>query len=437
MTRSIWRWLCFGLLIRLLMMPFSFHGHDLFFIYYYPFKFISSGAWDPYGWIQQAHPGYNNPYYPPVLFILISGYLALIKPLLPHLGELFATFEAWNFTWEGNTIHYASLFLDHQLFRTLFIFKLPILIFDIATGWLLLKHIFSDQKQAETAFKIWMLNPFVLHSGFALGQIDIFYTFLFVLCITLIQNHRYFLTLFMLTLATLMKIFPLIVLPFVSLLMARKCTDNVKFAGFVILIFGGFIAPFYFSSGPAVLEALFFGSSGDVSLRSLLFFGVYGGALLFFFLMRRGGIPRFARDDRNEARDDKNEDRDDQTDLIVLTLTLPLIIFLGLHTVTLRYFICLTPFLIYLSIRFKYFWIYALIFCVTLFELRAAGNSQQWGLFAALHPTFFSALPIQDSYLNQWFDVTRLHQWSYRIFVLSSLVMTGHILWLLRGKRST
>ncbi len=417
MTRSVWRWFCMGLMIRLLIMPFSFHGHDLFFIYYFPFQWISVGAWDPYGWLQLMHPESHNTYYPPALFLFISGYLSLVKPLLPHLAAFFSAFEAWNFKWEGNTIHYASLLWDHQLFRTLFLFKLPILIFDFSTGWLLLKKIFSDQKKGSLAFKIWMLNPFLLHSGFALGQVDIIYTFLFVSSIYLIQHQRYYVTLLLLTLATLTKTFPAIVLPFVSLLMAQRFSDNFKFSGFVIALIACFLAPFYVSSGNAVIEAVFFGANGGSSLRSLLFFGVYGIALLSFFFRQRQEIPQ-----------------DDKMDIIILTFTLPLLIFFGLHTLTLRFFVCLTPFLIYLSIRYKYFWIYSAIFCVTLFETKTGGNSQQWGLFAALHPTFFSALPIYDSYLNQWFNVKLLHQVTYRTFVLSSMIMVGHILWLLREK---
>lgn len=408
MKRQILRWTLIGLLLRFLIMPFSFHGHDIFFIYYSPFKFIEEGAWNPYLFLKENYPQVYNPYFPPAVFLIVSGFLLLFKPLLPQLNNLFSVFEYWNFAWEGNTIHYADILMNHQLFRTLFIFKIPYLIFDFGIGWFLFQILKSDERKGLLAYKLWMLNPFVLHSVYALGQVDIITTFFVMAAIYCIYLKRRYLAMVFISFGILAKIFPIILAPVAVLLLGDNLKDKFKLSFVVIFSIVIILMPFYLSAPDALIEALLF-SPGDIQLFRQTFFIIGYVAILCLLLLSM----------RTKSVD---------FDFIIFSFILVLLLFYSLYTVTIRYFILITPLLVYIALKNKKFWIYLVIFIITLFELRTAGNSQQWGLFAALHPEFFSSLPILDSYLNLLINVKYVHQVMYRLFFISSLLMVMHIL---------
>lgn len=408
MKRDILQWSIFGLFIRLLIMPFSFHGHDIFFIYYPPYKFVEEGIWNPYVYLKSTFPDIYNPYYPPAVFLIFSFFIFLLRPLLPELPALFSSFELWNFTWEGNTVHFADILSNHQLFRALFAFKLPLLLFDFGIGWFLYQLLKHDSKKSLLSYKIWMLNPFVLHSGYALGQIDLIPAFLIIAAVYCISSKRNYLAMGFLSVSVLTKIFPLLLVPFAIIIISTAFKDRVKLflAFFIPLIL--ICMPFYVHSPRAFMEALFFSPRGIADTRQVLFFIGYGIILLLSFFRKK---------------EDKNV-----PEAIILSFFISLLLFYVFCNVTLRYFIICTPFLIYIALKNKVFWFYALLFLITLFELRTAGNSQQWGLFAALQPEFFSSIPILDSFLNVAVNVTSIHQCMYRLFCMFGICMIIHLL---------
>lgn len=391
-------------------MPFSFHGHDIFFIYYNPFKFLTQGAWDPYLFTNENFPqsAYNNLYFPPGLFFIISGFLSAAKFLLPLAGKLFSVFEAWNFRWEGNTVHFARLFTDCQLFRTLFIFKLPYLFFDFATGLILARLLAPDDKKGLFAYKVWMFNPFVLHGCYALGQIDIIPAFFVMAAVYLMSLKRRYAAMLSLSFGILTKTLPVLVLPFAVILSAGAFKKRLKLFLAASLPAAVIIAVFYLSSGKAVINALFFSPGEIPDYRSFVFIAGYIFLFLFFFFISRKG--------------------DVSADIIAASFAAVLLFFFATYKVNIRYFILVTPLLIYLSVKNRKFWIYVIFITAALFALRTSGNTQQWGLFAALHPEFLSSLPVSDSYLNLAVNVLFVHKVMYRVFILFSLAMVVHIL---------
>lgn len=410
MTKNILRWTFIGLLIRFMIMPFSFHGQDIFWINYLPFKWIYYGIWDPYGFIKETFPQVAYNYYSPVLFFIISIFNFLFKAFLPVAGKLFSVFESWNFSMTGNTIQYASIFFDFQLFRTLFIFKLPYLVFDFAAGWLLFKML-SRPKQEDglLAYKLWMLNPFILHSCYALGQMDIVSTFFVIASIYFSYLNKRCLAVILLSFGVLTKVLPIILIPFAILIFSDRFKDRFKLFVIFLMAFIFIQIPFWFSSGNAVFNIFFAGEYlGIPRIRFILFVSTYLTALLFFFFLR--------------------EKEHADLDTVILTFSAVLLLFYSLYNVTFRYFVLITPLLIYNAVRNKKFWFYNIIFLITLLELRIPGNTLQWGLFSALHPEFFSSLPILDSYLNLAINVLYIHQFMYRVFIISSLAMVIHIL---------
>ncbi|MBI2026680.1 MAG: hypothetical protein HYS98_02575 [Deltaproteobacteria bacterium] len=408
MKYSIFKWLLLGLFLRLLIMPFSFHGHDIFYIYYYPFKFITQNFYDPYAWIALHNP--HNQYYSPLVLHFFSFFLIIFKPFLPFLENLFQTFEAWNFTWEGNSIHYASVFSDLQLFRTLFLFKMPYLICDLGCGWILTK-LFEDRSKAILAFKCWMLNPFTLHSAFALGQMDIIPTFL-ILAAFISYKKSWIAATTLLLCAGLFKIYAILLLPYFAMTHLKTFSDRHKAVLWCLLFCSILYLPFLISSKTIALEALFFGSSRVSSLNTILFISLYVLLLIYLWWKCRTQTPTF--------------------ESTFLSLIIPLLLFFSLQTVTIRYFIVVTPMLIFLALTYKTFWIYNALFFISLFGMSLGGNTQQWGLFAPLEPRFFSSLPILDSYLTLFMDLKLIHQLLFRVFVITCLIVIAHSVYLVK-----
>lgn len=405
------KWILIGLLIRFVLMPFTFHGSDIFFNYYPSFKLMTQGALDPYLYIKQHFPDLEFSYYLPISYYIFSATLAVIKFFLPNLDKLYSLFEFYFFNVSYNTVQYADLLKNSDLFRTLFLFKIPYLIADFIAGYALVRLLRENQKQSLTAFKIWMLNPFVLHSCYMVGQSDIIPLSLVMLAVLCILKNKPYVSIVFLCLAAGTKGYPALLIPIVILLTAKTFKDMVKLSLTALACAFIIIFPFYMSS-----KLAFLGSFHVYSLplaRKAVFFGSYLLLLLgVFFYMRRKGA---------------------QTDCLVNIFIISLLLFYATYIVTLRNFILVTPFLIYAALKNKRFWIYNLIFLITLFWLRTAGNTQQAGLFSPLSPEFFSSLPTQDSFINVVYGVRPIHQVSYRLFLLSSIAMGIHLI--IAGKR--
>lgn len=409
LKKQIIKWTLIGLLVRLLIMPFTFLGPDIFFINYFPFKFIEQGDWDPYLFLTKAFPHVGDSSYLPLAFIIHSFFLCLLKPLLPKLRNLFEIFEPWKFIYQGNTVHFANVLSGQQLFRTLFILKLPYLIFDFAIGWFLFRILDSDKNKAILGYKCWVLNPFVLFVCYILGQDDIITAFFVMAAIFCAHINKRYWAMVMLSLGILTKAIPLITIPFAVLILGDSFQKRLKLSIVSIITVIVLIAPFYFSSG-AIIKSVFFSPTARGAiplLRLALFVGGYLTILgLFFFAKKQSQI---------------------DLGFLITSFISVLLLFYSTYIVTIRYFISVIPLLIYAAIKNKKFWIYNIIFLITLFELRVAGNWQQLAAFSPLHPEFFSSLPPSDSFLNLLMEVKYIHQLMFRLFFVSSLAMIVHI----------
>lgn len=410
---SIWRWFIAGLFIRFLIMPFAFHGLDLVWIYYLPYKYVvgAMNGWDPYLFLKQNYPNAAYSYYPPILFWIISGFMTVLKPLLPHLDKLYVLFEKWNFTATANTNQYASLLINSDLFRTLFVLKLPFLIFDCAAGFILLNMFKSNRSQTKIVWIVWMLNPFVLHSTYGIGQVDVMIAFFICLCVLFHRLKRPYCVVTSLICGALVKVSPIILLPVAILVESNTWMDFFKLSVFSVIMLFSFLLPFFLSSGGLVLYGFKF-SSTIPSLRRIAYVVCYMFSLGILFWL-------------------KNIKKEGNTLFLLISFfTIVLLLFYSISSVNFRYFVWITPLLIMLAYFKKRMWIYSVIFLVSLSGLRLAGNTLQWGLFSSLCPEFFSGLPILDSFLNTVFDVSLLHKGMFKLFFVTSFILVVDLLWI-------
>jgi len=416
MQSSYLNWTLIGLFIRLLIMPFSFHGHDIFYLYYFPYQFLTTGQWNPYLPFSEVHlPQHTSIvyHYPPMMYFIFTSFLFFIKPFLPNLPDLFLTFQTWNFAQQGNTIHFADILMPHQLFRTLFFFKVPYLFFDFISAFFLVRF-FKEDKKRLYAYKIWMLNPFTLHSCYALGQSDIIITCLLIVSAYSLSSAMPIKAFLLIPFSSLIKPFSIVILPFAILLQSKKFKDLVILSLPPLILVLTIMLPLYISSGNAMFKGTLSIASSISSYKTLFFVISYSSLLAIFFFFKRN--------------------QKDSLDFIIYAFTLPLLCLFTYYVVTLRYFLLITPFLIYLSLSCKRFLLYTTLISLTLFGLKIGGNDLQWGLFAALHPEWMSGLPIFDSFLNLILNVKILHQILYRFFLLVGTIIIIEILYVMKKK---
>jgi Gpi18-like mannosyltransferase len=169
---TILKWLLIGYLVRIIFIPLQAHMDHMTFIW------ISSLLTKN----NQLLPSGD----PPLLFYFYRSYFTLTQPLLPTNIINFLTSNV-GFTPATLLQDFAA---NQQNIRTLlFVSKMPFLIFDFATAILIL-HLLSDGKKSLSAFKVWMLNPFLVYITYVVGQFDIIPVFFAILALYLLKRQR-------------------------------------------------------------------------------------------------------------------------------------------------------------------------------------------------------------------------------------------------------
>lgn len=232
--RSYLLWGGIGLMIRLLLMPFTFHVTPAF-------------VGDIVGMNQTADallqgglaatPQLN---YPPLAYALMGLFQLLFRPFTPTLFD--ASLPA-----DGGLAQWLN---DSHLFRHLFFLKLWYLPFDGLTAWLLPR--LTAPRHALTVFKLWWLNPIVIYDGYLHGQFDVVVVALTVLALVAIVQKQNRLALLWLGLAACCKVYPVLFIPFAVLVLGQTGRERLQLAlwgGLPVLVGFGLWAATYREAG--------------------------------------------------------------------------------------------------------------------------------------------------------------------------------------------
>ena len=418
--RTLLKWSLIGLAIRFLIMPFTMHTWDILFIYYFPYQGLKHGIFDIYHFIQQNFPDFHVPYYPPLAYFLTLGFLAILKFFLPQLDHFFGLFETWISTHGigGGTIQYASLLANTQLYRTLFFLKIPYLMFDFGTAFLLFR-LAKDLDKGVLCYQLWMLNPALLYDVYAVGQFDVIPVFLTTTALyAAVRNKKEWAVIF-LSLGGLVKVYPAIFLPLFWILLGENMKERLKLLGVSLIPWMIVLIPLYISSNGYVLDSIFithmlYNVTGG-PIRKVLF--IAGYACLLVSVVRGGAVVCAKRAPLVNV-----------TYLNALIL-LVFLLYILVGLTKFRYLVWLSPFLILaIAQDQKLAWLGAALL-VFLAEVHLSGNQVQWGLFDPICPTFFASLPIMDSFLVAFsFPLAMIHKVSYFLF-LGTTVVIGYRVW--------
>jgi len=217
----IYKWLLIGLLIRLSFMPFTVYFPDLLGVYW-----------------RSSLTAYQGILPTGVLQIFIHYFHALFlwifKPLMPYFdsilsGSLMRMVPSWGML---------ETFAYHpNVFRTLFLFKVPYLLFDLGCAFLLLR-IFKDGKKGLAAFMFWMVNPVVIFVGYIAARHEVITIFFILLSLYYAKNNLRARSLLSLGVSIVVRFYPAMLLPFFIVILGRKFWERLKLAFWGILPLG-------------------------------------------------------------------------------------------------------------------------------------------------------------------------------------------------------
>ena len=189
-----------AVLLRLLLMPFFAHV-DLFSEYRRVFYVLQNGLY------------LENSY----RFVTFS-----IEFVFAAFSQLFINVTEGLFHLDDPTKSTASLtdyhfFLtDSNVFRHLFFFKLPYLIFDLATAVVIWRFI-ERPEYKKLALLLWLFNPVTLFATYIFGRFEVFGLFFLALTALRLKQDRLLLASITFGLALLCREINLLFVPFLLL----------------------------------------------------------------------------------------------------------------------------------------------------------------------------------------------------------------------------
>lgn len=208
-----------AILLRFLIMPFFYHP-DIKSQHFH-FQFFSKGIFNIYDYIDQNKTklGYKDTFnYLPLTFYTFGLTQTISKPFLSH------DFYLWLNDWGETQNNYPNMIFF------MLILKIPYLIFDLLTGYILYK-IYKNKK----ILYFWLFNPISIYLIYILGNFDIIPTLFTILAFYFMKNNKQFWSYFTIGLAIALKMYPIMFLPFLFFYDKKNILKNIKYSIFSLI----------------------------------------------------------------------------------------------------------------------------------------------------------------------------------------------------------
>lgn len=223
-TRRLLTLFLIGGAIRLLVMPFTLH-FDAYQIYSRAAEAAYENQW--FGFTSQF-----------LIQELHNVWLLLIRPFLPDSAGIWSPTASTLGVGASRADFEHFLAYDH-LFRLIFLMKLPYVVADLTCAWLLTRLVAPARRVAVAAF--WLLNPIVIFSSAIYGRHDSIAILLVLLSLHVVRGGsdvRRVAGLGLLGAATLMRFFPIVLVPFFLLAFRRSQRQLALFLGLLVGMVG-------------------------------------------------------------------------------------------------------------------------------------------------------------------------------------------------------
>lgn len=400
--------LVLGILIRLLVMPITFHS-DVWANTIVGYFFTFEGVFNIYEHLRNlpaAHPlfsgfGVNDIFiYLPLTYFTFGILMKIFEPFQNRSLIELAMSEP------GQASQSNSIFLHS------FLAKFPYLIFDLGIAFLL-RALFSDSRKKKFAFALWMLNPVAIYVTFMQGQTsDIGQVFFIVLALVLAYKNKNSFSLASLGLAASYKMFGLFLIPIAAFVLGKKLPERIKF---LTLGFGVFLLTVLpFLGSPAFREIVF----GSAASQKLFFMKLplTGAESIYIFIFIYALILLYAW----FGNFTKNA--------LWLSFLFVFLAFFSVSHYHPQWFLWITPFfIILLALKQKFTSLVFMLFSLYVFLVFFFEASLTWGLFGPINHTLYSAPSLTDV-LPKFIDVNMVKSIARSLFAGASFYLAVRLL---------
>lgn len=211
-----------GLLLRLVCMPFCAHS-DLLSMYWRSHIALNRGSYsinlspaqvlhDLFLWLQTPLLSSPDVIWPSKLNVTLPLALSQIENWALVIGR-------------------------PQIYRALFLFKVPYLLFDLGCLVVLFYMFRREHHKRFRALSFWWLNPILIFSTYVFSRFDVVALFFVLLSLLLFQKNRFVGSLLLLGAGIILRLHPIFLLPFYIFTVAPISWKTVKLFAAGILCF--------------------------------------------------------------------------------------------------------------------------------------------------------------------------------------------------------
>lgn len=219
-----------ALLIRILIMPFYFHPDIKTFNY--QVSFLKKGVANIYKHLatKKGELTIREDFvYFPSTYFLLGSYETFVSSLAGN------GFNSWLSDASAGSTQNPSVF------RYLFLLKSVFLLFDLLITVLLIKFLKKESSKKSAAL-FWLFNPFTIWIIYAYSNFDVVVSFLTFLSLYLFKSKKNIFSYLILGIASSIKAYPLLLLPFFLFSVSSK--EKMKATFFTLLPLVVTIVPF-------------------------------------------------------------------------------------------------------------------------------------------------------------------------------------------------
>ncbi len=264
-------------------MPFYFHPDIK--TYNFQAHFLKQGVWNIYDYLEMHKSELtlkDEFVYFPFTYFFLGAYQIAASPFLGN------GFESWISNANNNSSG------DVEVFKYLFILKLPYLILDIFIG-LILASFFVDFKNKRKALVFWLFNPFSVILLYVYSNVDIFPVFFSLLSLYFFKKNNFAFSALALGIGGAFKAFPILLVPFLltqtsrirNKLLVLICSFGVF--GLAILPFMNSVA-FKQSTLASGLTTRIISSGLNIGFGEILMPALVLLSVLFFWALGKGKL---------------------------------------------------------------------------------------------------------------------------------------------------
>lgn len=402
--------------IRLILMPISVHS-DLFFINSFPALMIKKNVFDIFSYFTVNLPYLNYTYYPPLVY-LTFGFFQYIYALFSSTFSnwMFSLYQLETSSFQGQAADFIRTSPNVNIYKDLFLAKVPYLIFDVLTVIALFTLIKNRTKSKMLAL-VWLFNPVHLYSTYLMGQFEIIPA-LFVLLGLLFLRKRLFLGFFVLGIAAAYKDYAFIFIMIAALIYGETWKQRIKLVFVSIIPYLVVLLPTLIAH-PSMTFFSFFPKVYLKYRKPLYGWGLYSQYIKYLIL----SISIICIFCTSHFLKLKNKWK--------LTINLSLIAILLVYSfaprISFHYLMWeLTLLLLWVKTAKQYVWIIT-IQSLSLASYKLLANHLQIGLLSPLNNNF-ALIPALNSQINQLFPYSIISNTGFFVFFFFNIYLASKIM---------